>query len=484
MGQMEKQSKSLNRLIGSECNINFEFNRDSIPSFLKNAYISIQQRIKRNEYLINLIENVSVHGYADITSEFCSCFNGIPHNSNFLYIAPFSTKSGSRILIAQCTDSVQLVHITRPDEMDSYICLQNIINRFRISGDRVFVTNSCIKLEDISTEYLISYILKQNYIKAGKAIVQLITCINGKTGSFRNVFIQKAGKLKKHSFNTIFSSGRAPPVSMNVVNSLMSHFASIILIVTLSLFIACGGDSSDDGPTTPIVPDTTNPTVDSVDVDLNNILTVSASDNETLDKILLRVDTNKDGLYTDETEVEYDGSVSVDKIARQLGVGYNESFNLEVRAKDAAGNISDAVYSSFTTKANAAPTVKQMYERSGGEWVVSDGEINCLTGNVARYRVELSDDNFDALELLRNVSTEWSSTQITDNPLVPNEGDVYIKQDPDGTGNNNLYEIRMSTVNIAPRGPPYTMQDKARETSSPDNYESPWSEMKIYVDSL
>jgi len=92
MGQMEKQSKSLNRLIGSECNINFEFNRDSIPSFLKNAYISIQQRIKRNEYLINLIENVSVHGYADITSEFCSCFNGIPHNSNFLYIAPFSTK--------------------------------------------------------------------------------------------------------------------------------------------------------------------------------------------------------------------------------------------------------------------------------------------------------------------------------------------------------------------------------------------------------
>ena len=147
MGQMEKQSKSLNRLIGSECNINFEFNRDSIPSFLKNAYISIQQRIKRNEYLINLIENVSVHGYADITSEFCSCFNGIPHNSNFLYIAPFSTKSGSRILIAQCTDSVQLVHITRPDEMDSYICLQNIINRFRISGDRVFVTNYVLNLK-------------------------------------------------------------------------------------------------------------------------------------------------------------------------------------------------------------------------------------------------------------------------------------------------------------------------------------------------
>lgn len=110
---------------------------------------------------------------------------------------------------------------------------------------------------------------------------------------------------------------------------------------------------------------------------------------------------------------------------------------------------------------NTAPNVPTIYEWDGSAWT-EPSSISVFQGIPLIYRVELSDDNNDPLELLRNISS-WGTSQTTTDYNVPNEGDVYIGQDPDSDGSTNLFEVRMNTLNRQ-RGPPYTFGDKAGET--------------------
>lgn len=111
------------------------------------------------------------------------------------------------------------------------------------------------------------------------------------------------------------------------------------------------------------------------------------------------------------------------------------------------------------TGLNAAPTIQiQEYNES---WYDAEGDINVGGGSMFIRRVILSDINNDPMEWSQYIPTDWGvEVNETTDPLVPNYGDMWIKQNPDNVaGGQNTYEIRIRTGGSQIRGPPYTFED-------------------------
>lgn len=109
---------------------------------------------------------------------------------------------------------------------------------------------------------------------------------------------------------------------------------------------------------------------------------------------------------------------------------------------------------------NISPATPVVLEAPG--WVAGTSPVSQTQGNDLVYRVELDDTNLDALDFMFSLDPSWDY-QMTTNPGVPNEGDVYIVQDPDTNGNSYLYEVRMNTQN---RSGLYDLQLYSNETDS------------------
>ncbi len=112
------------------------------------------------------------------------------------------------------------------------------------------------------------------------------------------------------------------------------------------------------------------------------------------------------------------------------------------------------------TGENVSPTKPVLLESPG--WVEDTSPVSQTQGNDLVYRVELDDANLDTLELMFSLDPSWDY-QMTANPAVPNEGDVYVLQDPNTSGNDYLYEVRMNTQN---RLGTYDLTIYSKETDS------------------
>ncbi len=155
----------------------------------------------------------------------------------------------------------------------------------------------------------------------------------------------------------------------------------------------------------------------------------------------------------------------------------------------------------FVNSTDEKPNTPVIYEWDplNGVWVLSDGQIDSPQGLQIRYRIELSDNNNDALDLVDIIDGEWPY-QLTTDPGVPNEGDVcvmnvladgstelntgaYVLEEkiyaPASTG---MVELRLNTLNRS-RGPPYIMRNSSVQTQN-DSLESDYVDTNVSISSF
>ncbi len=138
----------------------------------------------------------------------------------------------------------------------------------------------------------------------------------------------------------------------------------------------------------------------------------------------------------------------------------------------------------FVDSTDSNPDTPVIYEWDvqNGIWVQCDGQIGVSQGIQLRYRIKLSDENNDALDLVDIVDGEWPY-QLTTDKTVPNEGDVCVMNVlSDGSTEVNtqaylsgykirapvttgMIELRLNTLNRR-RGPPYVMRNSSIQTQN------------------
>ncbi len=151
----------------------------------------------------------------------------------------------------------------------------------------------------------------------------------------------------------------------------------------------------------------------------------------------------------------------------------------------------------FVDSTDANPDTPVVYEYNGTEWVVSDGQIILTQGEQLRYRIKLSDENKDALDLVDLVDVDWPY-QLTNDETVPNEGDLCVMNVlSDGSTSVNasayisdgkihaavpetgMIELRLNTENRA-RGLSYIMRNSSVQTENAP-LESSHVDIDVYV---
>jgi hypothetical protein len=156
--------------------------------------------------------------------------------------------------------------------------------------------------------------------------------------------------------------------------------------------------------------------------------------------------------------------------------------------RNSLDEVLDTVSAGNVEGLNTAPDAPKVYHYEFGSW--TEGDVYRFEGEDLVLRIELPDDNSNVVETMKYLSgtdtwelfnnVGWGNVRPTTDPTVPNADDVHILRDPEGIGNDNLYEVIFNTDGRA-RAPPYTMQFQGKEENTPGLLESVLSNKNIYI---